>query len=283
MSSDSPLASDVVRSNIAVHTRMADSYVRDEPHYRPENRAKVRANLVRIAEQTGTGRMLDIGCGAGFVIDLARDLFDEIHGIDPTRAMLDQVDLSNGNITLHEGVAERLPFDDASFDLVTAYSVFHHLADHRPVLAEAARVLRRGGALYVDLEPNQAFWSGIERVEKTQPGRFGELDEIVAREIRAVLHIEDDVHERYDIDPAVFRTAEYIKSELGGFDPEQFALDVADAGFSSLSTRHEWFLGQGALLHGDSPGDAEVVESHLRRLLPLSASLFKYLRFEAWR
>src|SRR5947209_7873210 len=112
VSSAPAVVSDIVRSNIAVHTKMAGSYVRDEPHYRPENQAKVRANLLRLAQQTGTGRMLDIGCGAGFVIDQARDLFDEVHGLDATRAMLDQVDLSSGNVTLHEGVAESLPFDD---------------------------------------------------------------------------------------------------------------------------------------------------------------------------
>ena len=153
--------SDVVRSNVEVHTRMADSYER-EPHFRPENKAKVRDNLLRVAERTGTSRMLDIGCGTGFVISLLADTFDEIHGIDPTPAMMEKVDRSRGNIVLHEGVAEELPFEDASFDLVTAYSVLHHLADHRPALAEAARVLRPGGVLYVDLEPNRLFWRAID-------------------------------------------------------------------------------------------------------------------------
>ncbi|MBA3842025.1 MAG: class I SAM-dependent methyltransferase [Actinobacteria bacterium] len=233
--------------------------------------------------QTGSGRMLDIGCGAGFMIDLARDLFDEIHGLDPTRAMLDEVDVRNGKVTLHEGVAEHLPFADGSFDLVTAYSVFHHLADHRPVLAEAARVLRRGGMLYVDLEPNRLFWQAIAQVEKSHNDRLDEIDEIVGREIDAVLHIDDQVRSRYEIDPAVFRQAEYIKSELGGFDPAQFEADAIDAGLSTVSTTHEWFLGQGVLLHGDSPMSVEIVETHLRRLLPLTAPLFKYLRFEAQR
>jgi SAM-dependent methyltransferase len=111
--------SPVVRSNIAVHTTLAETYALDEPHYRPENKAKVKANLLRVAERTGTTRMLDIGCGAGFVIDLLKDTFAEIHGLDATRAMLDRVDTSAGNVVLHEGVAERLPFTDASFDLVT--------------------------------------------------------------------------------------------------------------------------------------------------------------------
>ena len=279
MADDAATASAVVQSNIAVHTRMADAYQREEPHYRPENQAKVKANLLRVAERTGTARMLDIGCGAGFVIDQLRDTFDEIHGIDATRAMLDRVDTSSGNITLHEGVAEHLPFEDGTFDLVTAYSVFHHLEDHRPVLAEARRVLRKGGVLYVDLEPNRSFWSALARLERESD--VAGLDEIVAREIRAVHHIEEDVHERFGIEPDVFRAAEYIKANLGGFEASAFEQDALDAGFSTCQTTYEWFLGQGALMHGVSFEAADVTAEHLRLLLPLSAHLFKYLRFEA--
>jgi ubiquinone/menaquinone biosynthesis C-methylase UbiE len=274
--------SDVLRSNVEVHTRMADAYER-EPHFRPENKAKVRDNLLRVAERTGTSRMLDVGCGTGFVISLLADTFDEIHGIDPTRAMMDKIDRSRGNIVLHEGVAEELPFKDASFDLVTAYSVLHHLADHRPALAEAARVLRPGGVLYVDLEPNRLFWRAIAEVEKSHAGRLDELDEIVSREVGAVLHVEDHVHDEFAIDPEVFRAAEFIKSELGGFEAAEFEADALAAGFERCETAYEWFLGQAALMHGPSPDDAATVEHHLRRLLPVTAYLFKYLRFEATR
>jgi ubiquinone/menaquinone biosynthesis C-methylase UbiE len=277
MDTDSAPVSDVVRSNIAVHTAMAESYERDEPHYRPENKAKVRANLQRLAQTAGRGRLLDIGCGAGFVIDLVRDTFDEIHGVDPTRAMLDRIDASS-NVILHEGVAEDLPFADETFDLVTAYSVFHHLADHRPALAEAARVLKPGGVLYVDLEPNRSFWRAVSALEGVP-----DLDEIVTREVRAVLHVADDVQQRFEIPAETFRSAEYIKSELGGFESAEFEADARAAGFRACETTHEWFLGQGPLLHGSSPDDAATVEAHLRRLLPISAPLFKYLRFEATR
>jgi ubiquinone/menaquinone biosynthesis C-methylase UbiE len=270
----------IVRDNIAVHSSMAESYERDEPHYRPENKAKVRANLLRVTERVGTGRLLDVGCGAGFVIGLLSDVFDEIHGIDPTKAMLDRVDTSRGNISLHEGVAEDLPFDHDTFDLVTAYSVLHHLADHRPVLAEVARVLRPGGVFYVDLEPNRAYWRAIGELEER--GVDGSsVDEIVAREVRAVLHVADDVAEQFPIAAETFRSAEYIKSELGGFDADEFVEDARAAGFASCETTYEWYLGQGVLIHGPSAGDAAVVDGHLRRLLPLTAHLFKYLRFEA--
>ena len=271
----------VILDNIEVHTRLARDYERDEPHFRPENKAKVRANLLRLVDRVGSSRLLDIGCGTGFVIELLADTFDEIDGIDPTRAMLDQVDVSAGNITLHEGTAEALPFADGSFDLVTAYSVFHHLADHRPALAEAARVLRPGGMLYVDLEPNRAFWQAIHEVERTHVGRLEGLDPIVAREVQAVLHVEDDLFARFAIPRETFRSAEYIKSHLGGFDPDEFEADARAAGFRTCEGTYEWFFGQAVLLHGETPADATVVERHLRRALPVAAPLFKYLRFEA--
>ena len=98
-----------------------------------------------------------------------------------------------------------------------------------------------------------------------------------------MLHVEDEVHDRFEIDPDVFREAEYIKSHLGGFERQEFEADARAAGFSRCETTYEWFLGQAALLHGPRPQDADTVAEHLRRALPVSAPLFKYLRFEATR
>ena len=147
----------VIEANIAVHTAMADSYNRNEPHYRPENRTKIRAKLVAL-RKPAYRKMLDLGCGTGFIIDLAKDLYEEIHGVDVTQAMLDRVDRSGGNITLHRCTAESLPFEPDSFDFVSAYAFLHHLEDYRPVLREAARVLQPGGICYVDLEANRLIW-----------------------------------------------------------------------------------------------------------------------------
>ena len=164
--------------------------------------------------------MLDIGCGAGFVIDQLRDTFDEIHGIDATRAMLDRVDTSCGNITLHEGVAETLPFEDGTFDLVTAYSVLP------PPRGPPARAGRGAASATQGRRPlrrpraEPSFWQRDRRASSVRRDVAG-LDEIVAREIRAVHHIEEDVHERFAHRAGVFRAAEYIKANLGGFDAER--------------------------------------------------------------
>jgi len=53
------------------------------------------------------------------------------------------------NVELIEGDATALPFDPASFDLVTTARTLHHIARPELVLAEAVRVVRPGGTLLV--------------------------------------------------------------------------------------------------------------------------------------
>ena len=74
------MSSDVIRANVEVHSRMVEVYAK-EPHFRPENQAKVRGVLADLRTRAKGGKLLDLGCGTGFIINLARDLFDEIHGV----------------------------------------------------------------------------------------------------------------------------------------------------------------------------------------------------------
>ena len=272
-----PTPDEVIEANIQVHTRMAESYNRNEPHYRPENRAKVRGRLEEMRRRFGGARLLDLGCGTGFIIDLAKELFDTIDGVDITQAMLDRVDLSSGNVRLHRCVAEALPFADATFDLVSAYAFVHHLKDYSMALREALRVLKPGGGFYIDLEPNRLFWEAMVRLE--QGAGASPYSDIVLREIDAVLHRDDGVQDEFGIDKEVFNRAEYTKAVLGGIDPWAFRDECLRLGFRSCDISFEWFLGQGAVMHQQSFEAAATVEAYLRRILPLSADCFKYLQF----
>ncbi len=77
-------------ANILVHSRMAARYDEREPHFRAENQKQVRRCWSACVTKIG-GRLLDMGCGTGFIIDLAADLFDDVRGIDITTAMLARV------------------------------------------------------------------------------------------------------------------------------------------------------------------------------------------------
>ena len=267
----------IVDANIAVHTAMASTYASSEPHFRPENQKKVRAKLERLRHASGP-RLLDVGCGTGFIIGLARDLFAEIHGVDATPAMLERVDRSSGNITLHRGLAEALPFPDGYFDAVSAYSFIHHVSDYAEVLREMHRVLRPGGLAYIDLEPNKRFWAAMGALEASAPD-LAALSDIVRREIDSVQHTNERVDREYGVSAQVFSLAEHYKDIRGGIDADEFVQAARAAGFSDCQAGYEWFLGQGAVMHGASPEAAALIESYLRRALPVSASLFKYVEF----
>jgi ubiquinone/menaquinone biosynthesis C-methylase UbiE len=264
----------VVAANQKVHSLLAANYNENEPHFRPENQSKVRRRLQSLANEAPTAdRMLDLGCGTGFLLNLAHDLFKRVDGVDATQAMLDRVDLSPGNITVRQGVVESLEFDDQTFDAVTAYSFIDHLEDHVAMLREAFRVLKPGGKLYVDLIPNRSFWNSIYGAE-SEIGR--PFDVILEREIEEVVNHELKLQEQFGIDPIDWQFTEPAKSGGHGFDAVELKEQTDSLGFQS-QIEFEWFLGQAVVMHGESMEAAEIIDRHLHRLLPISNSLFKYL------
>jgi len=267
---------DVRDANILVHSKMAAEYNEREPHFRPENQARVRGRLERLRAEFG-GRLLDIGCGTGFIIDLAADLFDDVRGVDLTPAMLARV-RPRPNVHVYTADAARLPFEAAAFDVVSAYSFVHHLQELDPVLAEVQRVLRPGGCFYVDLEPNRHFWLNAMSVRD----KIGPSTSALARdEVASVLDTSARVEAEFGIPADVFDLAEYNKSITGGIDPDEFTDKARRAGFDRVDVMYEWFGGQGKILHGVSAEAAAHVDDYLRQALPLSRGLYKYLRFHA--
>lgn len=100
------------------------------------------------------GDMLDLGTGTGRVLQVlgARARFGVGIDLNPdmlmiARSAIDRPD--QRHLQVRQGDMARLPFDAASFDLVTAHQVLHFADAPGLVIAEAARVLRPGGRLVV--------------------------------------------------------------------------------------------------------------------------------------
>lgn len=269
---------ETLAANIAVHSRLADAYDSTEPHFRPENQAKVRSRLEALRKSVPGGRLIDIGCGTGFIIHLAADLFDEVHGIDITTAMMAKVRKDLKNVTLHECSAENLKFADGYFDAATAYSFIDHLDDPGAVLKEAARVLKPGGVFYMDLIPNRLFWVALQNLASTTEP----LSDIVTRELKMVTANAEIVERDFGIDSKTFIAAEPGK-KLGGIEPFEFRETALRAGFSKCEIHFDWFLGQGAVMHQQSFEEAGAVDRYLKRASPLANHLYKYLYFVATR
>lgn len=273
MESESSELADIIKANINYHTALADGYNEKQPYFRRENVERVEAIIADLASRSGGGCLLDLGCGTGFIINIAKKYFKRIIGVDITPAMLKQVDLSDGNIELFEASSENLPVGDEEVDVCTGYSFLHHLYNLPATFKEIYRCLRPHGLFYFDQEPNYYYWWLMNSLEQ-EP----ELNDMVKREINSVVHDVEEVVADTGLPPDVVRMAEY-QMKKGGFKADQIVALFQDAGFQNLRYKYEWYLGQGVVMRNRGVAQALTIEGFLRDSLPATRHLFKYLSF----
>lgn len=108
--------------------------------------------LAALTVKSPAARVLDLGCGAGHVSFHVAPHVREIIAYDLSPEMLAVVagaaaERGLANIRTQQGMVERLPFADESFDFVLSRFSAHHWCDFESALREAARVLKRGGTV----------------------------------------------------------------------------------------------------------------------------------------
>lgn len=268
----------VIEANQYVHSSIVDEYD-ESPHFRPENKQRVSENIddiiATLAEQGHQpDKLIDFCCGTGFIIDLVKDKFRDVVGVDVTQEMLDKVNLDSGNIELFNCPAEQVPFEDNSFDMATAYSCLDHLLDCKAFLAEAYRVLKPGGMLYIDLNPNRLFWNMLVSMQGQ-----ADMSDNLKREIYNTLSNDERNSKKYNIDIDRLVMAEPIKNHDYGFDADEVKVIAESVGFSHFEASYHWFLNEGIVMHQQSAEQALGVNNYLQSIMPASKSMYKYLGF----
>ncbi len=90
-------------------------------------------------------RVLEVGCGPGIVLEQAAKTAGLLVGVDVSPRMLAEAARRARMAHVLRAMVERLPLREAAFDLVYSRSVLHHVLSPAKMVAEMARVVRRGG------------------------------------------------------------------------------------------------------------------------------------------
>jgi SAM-dependent methyltransferase len=108
-------------------------------------------------------RLLDLATGPGYVAGRAIDRGAEVVGLDRSDAMLEFAREHVPGAEFVHGDVTAIPFEDESFDAVTAAFLLLHLGQPEQAGAEAARVLEPGGAAAFTVwdVPSRGRWLGV--------------------------------------------------------------------------------------------------------------------------
>jgi ubiquinone/menaquinone biosynthesis C-methylase UbiE len=131
---------DPLRTRIETHARYS------------ERQIDLNAACHDALDLTGTESLLDVGCGPG---DWPRYLRQHGHtgrlaGLDQSPAMIAAATAASAGLGIEwcTGLADALPFPDASFAVVSARHMLYHVPDISAALTECARVVGPGGTTF---------------------------------------------------------------------------------------------------------------------------------------
>lgn len=118
----------------------------DDWLFDPSRRAAAQLEMRLMTRMLGKGqgrRLLDIGCGTGWSLELFLRQGFNCTGLDPSIPMLEKARERLGNrVDLHPGLGESLDFDDNSFDVASLVTTLEFVENPRACLEEACRVAK---------------------------------------------------------------------------------------------------------------------------------------------
>jgi SAM-dependent methyltransferase len=188
-------------TNLFVHRSAAQRYAASRPYFHP-------IVVDKIAMFTGCRQMqraLDVACGTGQSARALTDIAESVDAVDISPEMLAEAE-AHDRVRFQIASAEKLPFADASFDIITV-GLAYHWFDQNAFLCEAVRVLRSDGWLGIytsgfhgEMEENPSFrhwaWEVYPSRFPTPPRRSASIsDETVRPQGFCVAGTEDFIHD----------------------------------------------------------------------------------------
>jgi 2-polyprenyl-6-hydroxyphenyl methylase/3-demethylubiquinone-9 3-methyltransferase len=141
--------------NNSFYDELQEKWYSDTHHpialLRRENAARNPWILKTLQDRVGSHlKVLDVGCGAGFLTNALAKEGHKVVGIDlsPNSLTVAEDRDETKSVSFCQGDARELPFTQRSFDAVCAMDLLEHVECPSRVIQEAARVLKPGGLFF---------------------------------------------------------------------------------------------------------------------------------------
>lgn len=93
-----------------------------------------------------TGKILDVGCGIGLFLNVAKERGWEVYG---TEFSADAIRIcKEKGITMHGGILDSKNYEDETFDVITSFEVIEHINNPLEETAHIQKIMRKGGLFY---------------------------------------------------------------------------------------------------------------------------------------
>jgi ubiquinone/menaquinone biosynthesis C-methylase UbiE len=147
---------EVRQANITYYDSVAEVYegeVEQAIHQCDFNQRRIDQMVKSLSEKTQRKLFLDLGCGTGNVLKFGKKYFHRAIGVDISFNMLKQARQSGLEVVQADILS--LPFKSEVFDVVSIFSVLHHIYDYSLVFGQISRVLKTEGYFYSDWDPTK--------------------------------------------------------------------------------------------------------------------------------
>lgn len=170
MSLDDGLRERILEANVAVHKLEAKYYELMHPEvYNRFEQERVTSTLRMADKLVATDGVdeknaLDFGAGTGNLTGKLLQMGYHVTALDISAEMCKILEkkykryLSSRKLAVVNSPIEDMSFDQGEFDLVTCYSVLHHLPDYLDVVQRFSGFLRKGGVMCLDHESSPFYW-----------------------------------------------------------------------------------------------------------------------------
>jgi ubiquinone/menaquinone biosynthesis C-methylase UbiE len=154
-------------ANVEVHRFEAGYYELLHPEVyskREQKRIGFMLELVDRLVASNQRKALDFGAGTGNLTGRLLRMGYSVTAIDISAEMCAVLKkkfkayLEAGKLAVLNSPIEDVSFGEGEFDLITCYSVLHHLPDYASALRRLSGFLIKGGVMYLDHEPSPFYW-----------------------------------------------------------------------------------------------------------------------------